>query len=159
MARETGADRLLVARQLSGQMVPLYYGMSRGDRSHARSVLRALCWQGLVPPALAQAALLHDVGKASARLTLIHRVVFVLLTAWARSLSERLASSPTSCWRHAFYVQWHHAELGASRCAQAGCSPLVVELVRRHEPTEPTTGLSQKACDMLQALRRADEGC
>ena len=107
--------------------VQLFSRMPRYDRRHALSVLRALQAEGQRDPDLLAAALLHDAGKtgsAAGRLRLGHRVAMVLLGA----LGVR-----QPCCRAAFFVQAHHAEIGAELALQAGCSQATAELIRHHE--------------------------
>jgi len=153
----------------------LFQEMSLGDQVHALYVLRALGAVGTMSTDLAQAALLHDVGKSKGHLTLPFRVLIVFLEWVGGGLLERLALAEPTSWRYPFYVHVHHAELGALLCEEAGCSPLMVYLVRYHErPLEdvvddPTLSSessesSPDVCDhrtieALIALKEADESC
>jgi len=102
---------------------------------------------------LLAAALLHDVGKTppqGGRLRLWHRVAVVLMRAFWPGLLERIARNQPGSWRQPFYVQGHHAEIGAELARQAGCSSITVALIRRHE------GLQRQADELLAALQAAD---
>ena len=128
-------------------------------------------------PALQQAALLHDVAKAGAGLTLLHRVAVVLLkesgarTCW-RGPGRMVRSRREGNLRYPFWAHAHHPETrGAGVAAGAGCDPLAaVELIRRHQETdrgaaEPHWGSaraggqrSRRDIDLLlTALRTADD--
>ncbi|RME49016.1 MAG: hypothetical protein D6796_05495 [Caldilineae bacterium] len=134
----------------------LFRRMSAPDRRHAVAVLRTVRQAGEDHPALLQAALLHDVGK-SLGLPLLHRVVIVLLNAFWPAALTALADAPltTARWRRPFVVHARHPEIGARWAAQAGCDPLAVTLIRRHQQPPPAT--SATLPDRLhRALYRAD---
>ena len=107
--------------------------------------------------ALAQAALLHDVGKAGAGLTLVHRSLAVILERLAPGLLRRLARPAAGGWRYPFYAHLYHAEIGARRAEAAGCDPLVVALIRHHDGPGAWPDAPAGWQECLQALRRADE--
>jgi len=65
--------------------------MPRGDQRHSLAVLRTLLEWGETHPALLQAALLHDVGKAAAPLSPWERALLVLTEALCPAL---LATDP-----------------------------------------------------------------
>ncbi len=143
-----------IGRLLPPKGVALFNGMPRYDRRHALSVVRTLQQQGHDDPDLLAAALLHDVGKtgsAAGRLRLWHRVLMVLARALAPGLLERFGREGGGSWRQAFFVQKHHAELGADLALEAGCSQATAELVRRHEmagvPEQDPRGAALRAAD------------
>ncbi|MHB0856627.1 MAG: HD domain-containing protein [Anaerolineae bacterium] len=148
------------ARQvLPDRALLLFSRMSLGDQRHALCVLAGLDRLGPVAPVLAQAALLHDVGKSVAGLTLWHRTVIVLL-GWAHEpLLARLASPDPSSWRYPYHVHLRHAELGAQLCAQVGCPPEVVALVRHHSEARLPEICGSEMAEWHAALVRADDLC
>jgi hypothetical protein len=158
-ARETAQERAMVAARLPAPMVALYTSMPLGDRMHARCVLETLERSGPPAPELLQAALLHDVGKTDGGLTMLHRIIVIGVKWLGHGLLDRLAQEDPGSWRYPFYVQLQHAELGARRCAQAGCSDLAVALVRYHEHDDAHMALDARFAAMLTALRDADERC
>lgn len=144
---------------LSPEGVRLFQSMPRYDRRHGVRVLRRLQERGPQErgpqnPDLLAAALLHDVGKTAGqaqRLRLWHRVAVVLMRAVRPGLVEQVGQDEPGRWRHAFYVQQHHAALGAELAREAGCAEATVELIRRHE--ESGAGVEDP---MLAALQAAD---
>jgi len=152
--RAEEVEAAVLDRYLPPPAVELFQAMPRYDQRHALTVFRALQKQGRTEPELLAAALLHDVGKGVPQgrgLRLWHRVAAVLLHAvWPGSL-EQLAQDKPGSWRQPFFVQQHHAVLGAELAQQVGCSPITVDLVRRHEDLpEPTDN------PLLAALQAAD---
>lgn len=139
---------------LSPAALHLFQAMPRHDRRHALNVLRTLQQRGHRDTDLMAAALLHDVGKTASQAgasRLRHRVAVVLLRALRPDWLEELALDRAKSWRKAFWVHQHHAALGAELASQAGCSAVVVDLIRRHEDPAGRTGES-----LLEALQEAD---
>lgn len=132
----------------------LFRAMPRYDRRHALGVLHTLQeWQYNDVDLLA-AALLHDVGKTARQagaLHLWHRVAVVLMDALGPGLLERIGKDRKGTWQEPFFVQRHHAALGAELARQADCSPKTVGLVLHHE--DPSAGADDP---LLAALQAAD---
>jgi hypothetical protein len=108
-------------------------------------------------PALAQAALLHDVGKVEGRIRLWHRVATVLLQALRPALLCHLALNEPHSWRYPFFVSLHHAEHGADLSAEAGTDAVAVALIRAHHTAPEQSGWDAPSQALLTALRWADE--
>jgi hypothetical protein len=107
-------------------------------------------------PALLQAALLHDVGKSLGQ-PIIHRVLIVLLEAFWPAMLERLSTSPARAggWRRPFVVHAQHPAIGAEWAQSAGCDPLAVSLIARHqEILSPAS--TETEHELLAALQWAD---
>ena len=143
-----------VSDHLPPEAVALFQRMPRYDRRHALNVLHTLRRQGHDDPDLFTAALLHDVGKTagpSGRLGLWHRVAVVLMGALQPSLVEGIGRDEPGTWRYAFYLQQHHAAIGADLAREAGCSDATVALILHHEN-------ARRAAEdaPLAALRAAD---
>jgi hypothetical protein len=140
----------------------LFERMERSDQRHSLDVYYTLRRAGHNDRELLQAALLHDAGKTvlagdkpiSARgplqrLTVWHRTLVVLLPGIAPGLLARLAVDGRG-WKRPFAVHMQHAQASADLAAQAGSTPKVVALIRRHHEPEPDD-------TRLALLRWADE--
>lgn len=125
------------------------------DQRHALAVCRALREAGHTNPHLLTAALLHDAGKAAVRLPAWQRALVVLMGRFAPRLLARLSRGAPRGWNRPFVVHARHAEVGAGWARQAGCSPLAVTLIRRHQDR---SGRCQSEQDrLLSALQAADD--
>ncbi|RQW78910.1 MAG: HD domain-containing protein [Geobacter sp.] len=137
--RPLAADERAEARAwLPESAWPLFDAMPRNDQHHSLKVMRSLRAGGHHDAALMQAALLHDLAKSTGGVTLFHRVGVVLLKAlqpnWAARMAQ--AQAPTRGKLHyPFWVLASHPHLGAEMAAAAGCDPLAVTLIRRHQET------------------------
>jgi hypothetical protein len=142
---------------------PLFDAMPHNDQHHSLAVMRALHAAGHAEPALMQAALLHDVAKSTGRVTLFHRVAVVLIKiVWPDRL-VRMVQAPAPARGDLCYPFWAHAnhpQLGAEIAAAAGCDPLAVTLIRRHqEPGLSTPNDARMGAPtdrLLAALQAAD---
>lgn len=135
------------------------------DQRHALAVYHTLRQAGHKNPQLLAAALLHDAGKAAARIPAWQRAVIVLLERFApRMLAWLSQEAPQGCavslpkgWRRPFIVHARHPQTGARWAGEAGCSPLTVALIRRHQ--DQLIGCSPLAVEedqLLAALQAAD---
>lgn len=150
-------------RTLAGWLTPLalllFERMSPRDQRHSLNVAQTLKAGGHDQPDLLAAALLHDVAKSvqpGRRLRLRHRIVIVLLNALNPQWVSQLASNDPGSWRYPFYVHLNHPAMGAVLVEEAGCSPLTVELVRRHQVklAAPPAGQVE---ELLALLQTADD--
>lgn len=172
------ADKALVISILTTPaQQQLFARMSPNDQRHALAVGRTLQQAGYSQPALLAAALLHDVAKSLGQ-PILHRVAIVLLKAFwpgllkriseptqQRMANERMAngdSSFTPALRaganvlHPFIIHAHHPAIGAAWAEEAGCDPLAVRLIARHQET--LTGQAAVEEDkLLAALQWADD--
>ena len=124
------------------------------DQRHALAVYRELQQAGHTDPRLLAAALLHDVGKAAGWLPSAYRAAVVLLGRFAPGLLARLSEGESNPLNSPFLVHAHHPERGARWAQEAGCSPLTVALIRRHEE-KPTHDQSEED-QFLAILQAAD---
>ena len=111
----------------------LFRKMSVPDQRHSLNVMRTLRRAGHSEVDLLAAALLHDVGKADAKIHSWHRAIIVLSRRFAPGLLAWLTHGEPRGVRRPFVIHRQHMEIGAQWAAQAGCSPLTVSLIRRHQ--------------------------
>jgi hypothetical protein len=150
-------------RVLTAEARGLFRRQAMQDQHHALAVYRALYHAGHTDPRLLAAALLHDVGKAAARLSPWQRAMIVLLERFAPRLLARLSQgeqrgytwSVPEGWRRPFTVYARHPEVGARWAQQAGCSPLTVALILRHQHRLPRCPAAEED-QLLAALQAAD---
>ncbi|MCL4465147.1 MAG: HDOD domain-containing protein [Chloroflexi bacterium] len=112
----------------------LFLRMSTWDQRHCLDVCARLRAAGRQDEALLRAALLHDVGKSAACISVWHRSAAVLLGAVWPGGMVRLASYRKTAgrWGYTFHVLGEHAALGADLAAQAGSPAEVQDYIRRH---------------------------
>ena len=103
----------------------LFWGQPPGDQRHALAGARAVLARAPGRPDLARAALLHDVGKAAARLGVPGRVLATSLSLLRLPAPGRLAD----------YLA--HPARGADALQAAGADPLVVAYARHHHCRRP----------------------
>ena len=126
--------------QLFDRMLPF-------DRAHSLNVFRRVAEIAPANRALQTAALLHDVGKGTPRLS--HRVALVLAQSFGFDLS-RWRGAPTRTFRGSIYNLANHAEVGARFLEAAGSDPEVVAIVR---------GGSSKTMAESELLMKVDSRC
>ena len=139
-------DMAEIRRVLPPPLMALFLRQTTGEQAHALRVMQQLAASdiqtGRLP--LLQAALLHDVGKTRAPLSLVERVIVVLVGRSWPWLIKHLGWRP-------FVIARSHADWGAEMVAEAGAPPLTVKLVRLHQsPPAPDDTL-------LAALQMADD--
>jgi hypothetical protein len=151
-------------RVLTAEARGLFRRQAMQDQRHALAVYRTLCHAGHTDARLLAAALLHDVGKAAARLSPWQRAMIVLLERFAPRLLARLSQgeqrdytwSVPEGWCRPFVVYARHPEVGARWAQQAGCSPLTVALILRHRDRLANCSSTAEEDQLLAALQAAD---
>lgn len=134
--RVTAEEWVTVADSLPAAAATLFERMARRDQRHSLDVFQRVRQTAPDQADLAAAALLHDAAKTALpgrRLRLCHRVLIVLLQATRPGWVQQIARDDPGSWRYPFYLHTHHPALGAELAQQAGCTPLTVALIRRHQ--------------------------
>ncbi len=134
--RVSAAEQAELTRWLPPQAASLFRQMSPRDQRHSLHVLQRAAQAAPLQPDLAAAALLHDAAKTALpgrRVHLHHRVMAVLMEAMRPGWVQQAGRDEPRSWRYPFYLHVNHPEMSARLAEQAGCSPLTVELIRRHQ--------------------------
>jgi hypothetical protein len=121
------------ARILTPEARALFVRQAPQDQRHALAVYETLRQGGHTGQDLLTAALLHDVGKASAQLPAWQRGLFVLAERCLPGMLDHAIHGQAGSWWRALADYAGHAEIGARWAEEAGCSTLTVALIRRHE--------------------------
>lgn len=153
-ARVSEEELEQVACILTPASLTLFRSMAIQDQRHGLDVCAALRQAGHNNPDLLAAALLHDAGKAAARLPVWQRAVIVLLDRFAPRLLARLSQGEPDRWHSPFIAHARHPEVGARWAQEAGCSPLTVALIRRHQ--DQTSNCQTEEDQLLTNLQMAD---
>ena len=144
-------DYALVAQHLTPALQDCFALLRRSEQLHSLRVLRALQAQGAVPPELAAAALLHDVGKTRWPFPLWQRVLVVLLPLLAPALAARLArGDEANLLARPFIIEEQHPAWGAQLARAAGADERVAALIEHHAQPPGDD-------ELLARLRYADE--
>ena len=133
----------------------LFVQQAPQDQLHALSVYETLLEEDHANEDLLAAALLHDVGKAVSPASPLQRGVFVLAERFTPQTLARLVRARDGDRGGPLVTYANHAEIGARRAEEAGCSPLTVELIRHHEL--PLEACRTERDRMLAALQAADD--
>jgi hypothetical protein len=149
------ADEAWARHHLVPGEVALWSRMSRADRRHAVGVARrveAALGHDAARPVIA-AALLHDVGKATAGLGTYGRVVATLAAAVAgRETAEAWSTRRGFTRRTGLYLR--HPELGGDLLAMAGSDRLTDTWAREHHLPPDRWSLDPR---LASALKEADD--
>ncbi|HEX7973252.1 MAG TPA: HD domain-containing protein, partial [Anaerolineales bacterium] len=118
---------------LTPPQMTLFLRLQPSEQAHSLNIFRQLIDQGEENRDLLVAALLHDVGKCLYPLSLWDRVLAVLAKGLFPARARDWGWAEPRGWRRAFVVAEQHPRWGAALAAQAGCTPLTVNLIRRHQ--------------------------
>lgn len=157
----TGGERGQLKQWLTPEAVALFERMPLRDQRHSLDIWHALHAAGAREPELLAAALLHDMGKTvhdGRPLRVWHRVAVVLLDTLSPGAVDRIAAADPTSWRYPFYAHRHHPSRGAELATEAGCTPLTVELIRRHQDklAQPPANETERLLALLQAADDAN---
>jgi hypothetical protein len=157
------AERAEIETTLGAGLAQLFRRQTAGEQAHGLRVMRTVAAGGGpygARPELLQAALLHDVGKSLAPLSLPDRALVVLVRRFVPGAARRWGSGPATGGfatglRRPFVTAQQHADWGADLCARAGAPPLTVGLIRRHQTPVATPVTPED--EMLALLQAADD--
>jgi hypothetical protein len=142
---------------LSSDQIELFQQMHPFDQEHCYRVYERLIRDGNDHPDLLVAALLHDVGKSKVRIWIWERVIIVIGNPFIKSFWVRFNKNHKCSWfSKLFMVSEFHPDWGAEKAEEAGASPLVVDLIRRHQNQIPvsTVCIEDKLLNILQFADR-----
>jgi hypothetical protein len=140
---------------LTEQEAALFNQFSLSDQQHSYQVLCTLQSAGENQPNLLAAALLHDVGKTRAPLSIWERSLIVLAEKFVPGKTAVWGQGEPQGWRRPFVVKAQHPAWGADMAQAAGSHPLTIELIRRHQETLPETAVNESD-QLLRRLQWAD---
>ncbi len=149
-------EQAAVQARLGPRLTELFNRMSPGEQAHSYRVAQTLLARGEAAPDLLVAALLHDVGKTRAPVSLPGRVLVVLGGKFAPRWAARLSANGAGGLAQPFITARQHAAWGAEMAEAAGAAPGAVALIRRHQEAPPVPPQSE-IDKLLAALRAADE--
>jgi hypothetical protein len=158
-------DIALVSTLLAPPQQMIFQRMLRSEQAHSLRVLYGLLDQREEQKDLLVAALLHDVGKSRFPLHLWERVVIVLIRVvcpgCGKRWGERVIEGDVAPhgWRRAFIIAEEHPAWGAEMAAEAGCSRLTVNLIRRHQEMIPDSSSADLTIEdhLLLKLQAIDD--
>jgi hypothetical protein len=156
-ARWQPVDEALAAQYLDPALLALFRQMRRSEQIHSLHVLRGVLAGGVIPPALAIAALLHDCGKIRYPTNTLQKTYGVLIRTlwpgWARRLRE---CDPANRLVRPLVVAYKHPVWSADLLRAADAPADAVWLAEHHqEPAERHA--NHPLIGLLRRLQAADE--
>ncbi len=134
----------------------LFQHFSDSDQCHSYAVYQTLKTAGHTHPSLLKAALLHDIGKSRMPLSLANRTAIVVASRLWPGRAERWGEGSAETWQRPFVVKRMHPAWGAEMAAVAGCDPLTLNLIARHQDPLPDP-LQTEEDELLRWLQWADD--
>lgn len=153
-------DLHLARRYLSPKELSAFQKMSRAEQLHSLQVLRRLLREaGRLPPALAVAALMHDVGKSRYHLAVWQKTLAVLVKRLSPDLAARLGrGEKLSVWRAPFVLSVQHAKWSAEILRGCDTAADALWLVEHHQ-ADAASLPDHAQLASLRRLQRADDAC
>lgn len=153
-ARPTVQELAQANAWLTPPQMKLFLRMQPSEQAHSIKIFRQLIDQGEENGDLLVAALLHDIGKCLYPLSPWDRVIAVLVKGIFPGKAHEWSRAEPHGWRRVFVIAGQHPRWGAELAAQAGCSPVTVNLIRRHQPPGHSV---QQAEDLLDSDTHEDQ--
>ncbi len=141
---------------LTEEETALFKKFSLSDQQHSYQVLCTLQSAGETQPNLLAAALLHDVGKTRAPLSIWERSLIVLVQIFLPGKTAVWGQGKPQGWQRPFVVKAQHPGWGAAMAQAAGSQPQTIELIRRHQDSLPETAVTETD-HLLRQLQWADD--
>ena len=129
-------DEKYIMAHLSAAEQKLFFALGLVDQFHSLKVaytIERLIIQGktgIDREFLIRCALLHDIGKADARLTIRDKIFAVLVSTFAPKLADELEIKGND----AIYIYRNHAEIGARKLQRLGLFEEAKLIARHHSP-------------------------
>lgn len=164
-AQPTSTDLEWALSKLTPEQMSLFTQLHHSEQAHSISVLKKLVQNNHSSmeaeyEALIVAALLHDVGKLRYPIAAWERVLIVLSKVLFPNQVRHWGRGQPAGWRRAFVVAEQHPEWGAQLAAEAGASPVTVELIREHQNAYPKQSVAHTGdgfSGLLFKLQEADK--
>lgn len=135
----------------------LFLRFDRSEQRHSYAVMHTLQTAAHTQPDLLQAALLHDVGKTRAPLSVWGKSLVVVAQKVVPGKTAVWGEHDLQGWKRPFVVKAQHPEWGAQMAEAVGSSALVVALIRRHQDDLAETSASSEEDNLLRLLQWADD--
>ncbi|MEZ5176102.1 MAG: hypothetical protein R2823_07840 [Acidimicrobiia bacterium] len=130
-------ERAEVLSVLSPELADLFFGMCHGDQRHAYEVYRGVGAE----PCLAEAALLHDIGKTGTPCSGFVRALITVIT---------FVGVPV----HGSWARYRdHGTLGADLLEASGADAVAIAFTRHHPGPRPDS-VDSRAWNLLERADR-----
>jgi len=135
-------DRNLVRQYLNIKEAALFFSLPEFEQKHGVVVAKKMRDEGkgirgIDERKLIRVGLLHDIGKAAVRLSILDKSILVVLHKFASPVYDHLAKlgegEKSLGFFRKFYVHKHHGPIGAELLSKIGESRDIVEEVKSHD--------------------------